>query len=273
MKSSFSEKFLLKGKTALITGALGILGKRFCEGMAESGANVVVVDVEEDSCTAFAKYLSRLYKTDCLGIGCDITSPDQVDKMVNKVINKYSEIDILHNNAATKTQNLKEYFTSFEEYKLGTWREVMAVNVEGMYLTAQKVGSQMLKQQRGVIIQTSSIYGIKGVDNRIYAGSKYLGMEINTPAVYAASKAAVWGLTQYLATYWADKGIRVNMLSPGGIESGQNETFIRKYSHRVPMARMGQPDELVGALLFLASEASSYITGQNIVVDGGLTAW
>ena len=150
----------------------------------------------------------------------------------------------------------------------------MSVNIDGMFLVAQSVGTQMAKQGRGgSIIQTASIYGLSAPDQRIYEGSLYLGRQINTPAVYTTSKAAVIGLTNHLATYWADKGIRVNTITPGGMESGQNEEFKRNYSKRVPMNRMGTPDEIVGAVIYLASAASSYVTGQNIVIDGGLTCW
>jgi len=132
----------------------------------------------------------------------------------------------------------------------------------------------MIAQGRGgSIVQTASIYGIMAPDDRIYEGSHYLGRQINTPAVYSASKAGVVGLTRYLAAYWAKHGIRVNTLTPGGVESGQNEEFKRRYSARVPMGRMARAEEMVAALVFLASEASSYVTGQNLIVDGGLQAW
>ena len=150
----------------------------------------------------------------------------------------------------------------------------MAVNIDGMFLVAQAVGDQMVKQGKGgSIIQTASIYGIMASDKRIYEGSFYLGRQISNPAVYSTSKAAVVGLTKYLAAYWADKGIRVNTLVPGGVESGQNDTFKARYSARVPMNRMAQAHEMVGAVLYLASDASSYVTGQCMVVDGGLNAW
>jgi NAD(P)-dependent dehydrogenase (short-subunit alcohol dehydrogenase family) len=125
----------------------------------------------------------------------------------------------------------------------------------------------------GSIVQTASIYGILASDKRIYEGSFYLGRQIGNPAVYSTSKAAVVGLTRYLAAYWADKGIRVNTLTPGGVESGQNDTFKQKYSARIPMGRMARGEEMVGALIYLVSDASSYVTGHNIVVDGGLSAW
>ena len=150
----------------------------------------------------------------------------------------------------------------------------MAVNIDGMFLVAQPVGKHMIKHgEGGSIIQTSSIYGIMAPDQRIYEGSFYMGRSINTPAVYSTSKAAVIGLTKYLAAYWADKGIRVNTLTPGGVESGQNETFKQRYSARIPLGRMAKPDEMVSALIYLASDASIYVTGQNIIVDGGLSAW
>ena len=131
----------------------------------------------------------------------------------------------------------------------------------------------MAERRQGSIINTLSIYGIVAPDQRIYEGSSYEGRAINTPAVYSASKAALLGLTRYLATYWAERGVRVNALTPGGVFSGQNETFVRRYSARVPMGRMAEREEMCGALVFLASRASSYVTGQNIVVDGGLSAW
>ena len=143
-----------------------------------------------------------------------------------------------------------------------------------MFLVAKAVGKQMVAQGKGgSVIQTASIYGVMAPDQRIYEGSFYLGRQINTPAVYAVSKAGVIGLTKYLAAYWADKGIRVNTLTPGGTESGQNDEFKRRYSNRVPLARMAQAHEMVGTLLYLASDASSYVTGQNIIVDGGLSIW
>lgn len=150
----------------------------------------------------------------------------------------------------------------------------MSVNIDAMFLVAKAVGRRMIEQGTGgSIIQTSSVYGIRGSDKRIYEGSFYLDRQISNPGVYSTSKAAVVGLTKYLATYWAESGIRVNTLTPAGVESGQNETFKQRYSARVPMGRMAHADEAVGALIYLASDASSYVTGQNIVVDGGLSAW
>ena len=266
--------FDLKGKIAVVTGGAGILGKHFCAGLAESGAAVAVVDVQEDQALALAQTLNDRYECRAIGVGCDVSKPESVYLMVERVVSDFGEINILHNNAASKLDDLDAFFAPFEEYSLDSWRQVMAVNLDGMFLVAQAVGKQMIAQGKGgSIIQTASIYGIVAPDHRIYDGSFYLGRQISTPAVYTASKAGVIGLTKYLATYWAEKGIRVNTLTPGGTESGQNEEFIRRYSARIPMNRMAKAHEMVGALLYLASDASSYVTGQNIIVDGGLNAW
>ncbi len=270
----YQDLFRLDNKTAIVTGGLGILGRVFCAGLAEFGANVVVVDLSSQDAEAFAKDLGEAYGGQALGIGCDVSSKKAVDRMVEQVLDTFGEINVLHNNAASKSADLNAFFAPFEEYSLDQWRQIMAVNLEGMFLTAQAIGAQMVRQGKGgSIVQTASIYGILGPDQRIYEGASYLNQKINTPAVYAASKAGVIGLSRYLATYWAAEKIRVNTLTPGGNESGQNQLFIKNYGSRVPLGRMGQPQEMVAALIYLASDASSYVTGQNIIVDGGLSAW
>ncbi|MDQ0194836.1 SDR family oxidoreductase [Paenibacillus wynnii] len=270
----FTDKFSLHGKTAIVTGGVGILGRRFCSGLAEFGAQVAVVDLDEQAVSGFAAELQKMYGVKALGVGCDVSSLTQVQTMIRKVVDGLGGVHILHNNAASKSENLEAFFAPFEDYSLEQWREIMAVNLDGMFLVAQAAGKQMIAQgSGGSIIQTSSIYGIVGPDQRIYEGSKYMGRPINTPAVYSASKAAIIGLTRHLSAYWAHYGIRVNNLIPGGNESGQNDQFITRYSARVPMGRMGQPDEMVGALIYLASDASSYVTGQSLIIDGGLSVW
>ncbi len=272
--SQYRQLFDLTGRTAIVTGGSGILGRHFCRALAEFGAAVAVVDLEEAQASEFAAELSAECGVSCLGIGCDVSDPASVNAMVERVQAELGEVRILHNNAATKSSDLNAFFERFEHYSHETWREVMAVNLDGMFLVARAVGARMAAHGLGgSIIQTASIYGVLAPDQRIYEGSWYLDREINTPAVYTTSKAAVIGLTRHLATYWAEKGIRVNSLTPAGMESGQNTTFKERYSARVPLGRMGQPAELVGALVFLASDASSYMTGQNLIVDGGLSAW
>ncbi len=263
-------KFQLGGKVALVTGGAGILGQKFCAGLVEAGAKVAVVDLDAGAAQAAAASLGD----NAVGFACNIAEPESVKDCVDAVIARFGAIDILHNNAASKSRDVRAFFTPFEDYSLDTWREVMSVNIDGMFLMAQAVGRHMVARgQGGAIIQTASIYGLVGPDSRIYEGSDYLGGPINTPAVYAASKAAVVGLTKWLATHWAKAGIRVNCLVPGGVSSGQNGVFSERYSERVPMGRMARADEMVPALLYLASDASSYVTGQVLAVDGGWTAW
>jgi NAD(P)-dependent dehydrogenase (short-subunit alcohol dehydrogenase family) len=190
------------------------------------------------------------------------------------VLDRFGAVHVLHNNAATKTDDLDAFFAPFETYGLAQWRKVMSVNLDGMFLVAQAVGRRMIEQGTGgSVICTASVYGMVAPDPRIYEGSNYMGLAINTPAVYSASKAGVIGLARHLAAHWAPHKIRVNVLTPGGVESGQNDAFLRRYADRVPLGRMGRAGELEGALLYLASDASSYMTGQNLVVDGGLTCW
>lgn len=271
---SYKKKFDLHGKTAVVTGGVGILGKHFSAGLAEFGANVVIVDLDETKVKTYARFLSEKYGVYCIGIACDITDRIQVKEMVEQVKQELGEIHILLNNAASKSNNLEAFFAKFEDYSIEEWNKVMQVNIDGMFIIAQAIGKEMMRNRKGgSIIQTSSIYGLLAPDQRIYEGSLYLGRNINTPAVYSTSKAAVIGLTKYLASYWAKDGIRVNTIIPGGNESGQNKQFIQQYAARVPLRRMGKPDEMVGAVLFLASDASSYITGQEIIIDGGLSAW
>lgn len=262
--------FRLDGKVALVTGGAGILGQRFCAGLAQAGATVAVVDLDASAAQATALSLGGR----AAGFACNVADPKSVRDCVGAVIDHFGAIDILHNNAATKTDDVRAFFAPFEDYSLDTWRNVMSVNIDGMFLMAQAVGRHMISRgQGGAVIQTASIYGLVGPDPRIYEGSNYLGGPINTPAVYAASKAAVVGLTKWLATHWATRGIRVNCLVPGGVSSGQNSAFSEQYAARVPLGRMAQADEVVPALLYLASDASSYVTGQVLAVDGGWTAW
>lgn len=274
MTSHFRDLFDLHGKVAIVTGGLGILGRGFCRGLAEFGANVAVVDLDGEACSAFAAELEAESGLKTAGVACDVADRDSVEAMVADVAGTLGGVHVLHNNAASKSGDLEAFFAPFEEYSPEEWRSIMSINIDGMFLVAQAVGRQMIEQGTGgSIIQTSSIYGIRGSDKRIYEGSFYLDRQISNPAAYSTSKAAVVGLTRYLAAYWADQGIRVNTLTPAGVESGQNDTFKARYAARVPMGRMARADEMVGALVYLASDASSYVTGQNIVVDGGLSAW
>jgi len=273
-ESRYRTLFDLTGKTALVTGGAGYLGCEFCKGLAECGAKVAVVDIDGDAAAELAEDLRRSYEVDALGIPGDVADPDAVADMVIRVVEEFGEINILHNNAATKTRDLDAFFAPFEEFSLEAWREIMAVNIDGMFLMAQAVGKQMIAQSKGgSVIQTSSIYGLLGSDKRIYEGSSFGGRKINNPAVYSVSKAAVIGLSRWLATNWAEHDIRVNTLIPGGVQANHEAAFVERYSARVPLGRMAERQEIVGTVLYLASDASSYVTGQNFWVDGGLSAW
>jgi NAD(P)-dependent dehydrogenase (short-subunit alcohol dehydrogenase family) len=273
-KTSYIRRFSLEGKSAIVTGGAGILGRHFCRGLAEAGARVAIVDRDNTSLQELTKEITMDFGIRAIGIQCDVSDEKSVKEMLDLAENELGPIHILHNNAATKTAEIKRFFANTEDFRMDDWREVMSVNLDGFFLVARSVGARMIHHGlKGSIIQTGSVYGIMAPDPRIYIGSEYLGTQINTPAVYSASKAAVMGLTRYLAALWGPTGIRVNTLVPGGVQSGQNSTFTERYSQRVPIGRMAQAEEMVGALIFLASDASSYVTGQALIIDGGLSAW
>jgi NAD(P)-dependent dehydrogenase (short-subunit alcohol dehydrogenase family) len=271
MKESVDELFYLAGRLVLLAGGAGILGSRMAHALAGHGARVAVVDRDEGCAVTVAAEVNRALSSDLVrGYACDITDYAELAKLRSRVEGDFGEVDVLLNNAAAKSPN---FFEPFETFPVGDWDYVMDVNLKGVMLGCQVFGSRMAQRGRGSIINTLSIYGIVAPDQRIYEGSEYEGRAINTPAVYSASKAGVWGLTKYLASYWGHRGVRVNAITPGGVFSGQNDTFVSRYSARVPLGRMAEKDEMCGAVIFLASDASSYMTGQNLVVDGGLTVW
>lgn len=260
--------FDLTDRVALVTGAANILGPEFSAALAEFGARVTMVDVNTEACQAAARRIADEFGADVEPLTADVSDEKVVKAAVDQVLARRGGIDVLVNAAATKTAG---YFRPFFEYDLADWDRVMEVNLTGMFLVTKHVAPSMAERGRGSIINVASQYGMVGPDPALYEGSWYLEQEINTPAVYAASKAGVIGFTRYLATTLAGHGIRANSITPGGVFSGQNDTFVRRYAERCPMARMGRREELRGAALYLASDASSYVTGHNLVVDGGWT--
>lgn len=268
------DKFCLEGRTAVVTGAAGLLGKQFCLTLAQAGAAVVAADLNLDA----ASQVSEALQGDGLrsqACGVDVTDPASVAAMVDLTLNSFGSLDILVCSAALDPKfdagNQGQHANTFEEYPLDAWQDALEVNLTGMFLCAQAAVKPMLVQQRGVIIPICSIYGLVGPDQRIYERPDQ--PQQYKPVYYSVTKAGVLGLTRYLATYYAGKNIRVNALTPGGVYNHHDEVFTRNYSARAVLGRMAQQDEMNGALLFLASDASSYMTGSNLVVDGGWTAW
>ena len=272
-KEQFAKKyFSLDNKIVVVTGGTGILGSLYCHRLAEAGARVVISDLRQDLCEKLASKINRNFSGRAIPLVFDLANETSVISWAKSITEEIGVVDVIVNNAATKSKN---FFAPLDSFSLDDWNHVMAVNLTGMFLVIRELGTKMASAGHGSIINISSIYGVVGPDQRIYDGSWYsdVGGTINTPLVYSASKGAVISMSRYLATYWGRNGVRVNVLTPGGVLSGQNETFKTKYSNRVPMGRMANSEEMVGALLFLASDASSYITGQNIIIDGGWTAW
>jgi NAD(P)-dependent dehydrogenase (short-subunit alcohol dehydrogenase family) len=272
--AGYRRLFDLSGRIGIVTGGAGIIGKDLVRGLLAHGANVVVADIDATAGSAFADSLRDEFDGRVVAVATDVADPESVAAMVGTTVDRFGKIDFLLNNAALFGTNPKDYYAPFEEYSLDEWRRIMAVDLDGVFLVAREVGKQMVAQGAGgSIVQTASIYGVMASDPRIYEGSTFKGYAINNPAVYSAAKAGVVGLTRWLATYWADKQIRVNAIAPGGTMAHENETFMRRYSNRVPMGRMAQSNEMVGAVVYLVSNASSYVTGQCLMIDGGLSAW
>jgi NAD(P)-dependent dehydrogenase (short-subunit alcohol dehydrogenase family) len=260
------DAFRLDGKVVVLTGAGGIIGTQVVDEFLQAGARVFAIDRDRDKLeTSLGPAHASLAPH-----AADISSADAVRAAAARLQAIWGVPDVLLNNAATKSDN---FFEPFETFPLKDWNEVLGVNLTGAMLCAQAFGAPMAERGRGIIVNTLSIYGIVAPDQRIYEGSEYLGRQINTPAIYSASKAALWGLTQYLAGYWAGRGVRVNAITPGGVYSGQNDTFVRNYAHRVPLGRMADSQDIANGMRFLASDASSYLNGHNLVVDGGWTVW
>ena len=255
-------------KTVVITGAAGLLGKQYADGLSQVGANVVLADTNYQECKKIEKELRKKYTTDPLSVKLDITNQNSIKNSISKILKKYKKIDVLINNAAFQGKVGKERTTDMVELPLSQWNLGLAVNLTGTFLMCQEVGKVFLKQKKGVIINIASTYGVIAADQRIYGKSGQ-----NSAAFYAVTKSGILNLTRYLSAYWQGTGIRVNTFSPGGVENNQDPSFIKKYSSRTPMKRMAKKDEYVGSLIFLASNASSYMTGSNLIVDGGWTAW
>lgn len=271
MSHLMENQFSIKNKNIVITGAAGILGKKLSQSLLNSGAHLALIDKDEKTLNKLKKDLKiaednffEIYVT-------DLTKEKEVNKTIKSLSKKFNSIDVLINNAASKGNSIKDFLLPFEDYKLSTWNSIIEGNLTSMFLMSKGIGKIMKNQNYGSIIQIASIYGVTTPKNDVYEGSFYNGYKISTPAAYSVSKSGVIALTKYLASYWGKYNIRVNTISPGGIFSGQNENFVTNYSKKVPLGKMASGNDIVGTSIFLSSDASSYITGQNLIVDGGFT--
>jgi len=275
--SSVRELFNLNGRVAIITGGAGMLGLKHAEAIAEMGGIPVLVDLQEDRCKAAKEHIRLMFGGEALGIQTDITAKEQVQGLVAQVMARHGRIDILINNVALTVKGggsaFDGYFSSFESYPENLFELALRVNLTGTFLITQAVGHVMVAQARGVIVNIASDVAVISPDHRIYQGMTYGGKPFNTPIAYSMSKAAVLAFTRYLATYWANKGIRVNALSPAGVYDDHDPAFVERLSNLIPLGRMAHKDEYKGAIIFLCSDASSFMTGANLIVDGGRTAW
>src|SRR5512147_2958849 len=271
------EQFDLRGRAAVVTGGAGLLGAEFCRTLAEAGASVAVVDLNADLAAKVAADLTGA-GYGATAVPTDITRPESVRDLVAKVNAAFGRLDVLVNSAALDPKFDPDAVSKgiapgkFEDYPLEQWNAALNVNLTGMFLTTQACVKQMIAQgKKGSIINICSTYGLNGPDQRIYIKEgKRVAFK---PIYYTVTKAGVMGFTKYLAAYYADTEIRVNALTPGGVFNNHEDYFVKNYSAKTILGRMAKKDEMNGALLFLASEASSYMTGNNVIVDGGWTAW
>ena len=272
MKEKGKDLFSLEGKIALVTGATGLIGKEHCRALSEAGATVVVCDLDKAQSEEFAHSLDDR----AIGGQIDVTKPESIEIVKNHIIKKYGQLDILVNNAAIndmfENPAAAAEQSRFENYPLEMWNKSFQVNVTGTFLCSQIMGNEMAKKGYGSIINIASTYGIVAPDQSIYINQEGV-QTFYKSAAYPATKGAIISFTRFLAAYWGDKGVRVNTLSPGGVENSQEDFFIDNYSKKTPIGRMASASDYKGALVFLAGDASSYMTGANLVVDGGWTAW
>lgn len=287
----YQDQFSLKGRVCVITGGGGLIGMKHAEAVMEGEGIPVLLDIAEEGMQRVKSSLIEEYgekKDEPYGADTtepvietfvtDITKRVALEEVRDILLKKYGHIDALINNAANNpkveggSKNLAA--TKFPEFPVEIWNDDLAVGLTGAMLCAQVFGGVMERQEKGVIINISSDYGLISPDQRVYRKEGVPEEEqIIKPVSYSVVKHGMIGLTKYLATYWAKKGIRVNTLCPASLANGQDEEFVQKLSNLIPMGRMSEPDEYVGTVLYMLSEASSYMTGATVVLDGGRTIW
>lgn len=265
--------FDLTEKVAIVTGASGLIGQNHCIALAEAGANVVICDMNESKCNELKAKLPNPEQH--LVQVFDVTKKAEIEKAKVEILSKYGKIDILINNAAMndmfENPMLAGQQSMFEHYPLEMLQKSMDVNITGVFLCSQVFGQAMKAQKSGSIVNVASTYGMVGPDQSIYKDQNG-NQTFFKSAAYPITKGAVINFTRFLAAYWGKDGVRVNTLSPGGVENSQDDYFVMNYSAKTPLNRMAKPTDYKGAIVFLASDASAYMTGANLVVDGGWTA-
>lgn len=256
---TYKKLFSCEGKVALVTGGCGLIGSEAVRALMELGALVYIADTDGDRGDALADETGGLF------IAMDIASGDSIEKGMDEVLKEEGRVDILVNSAYPRTG---DWGARFEDISCVSWEKNVNDHLGGYFLVCRKAAEVMKKQEKGSIINLASIYGVVAPDFSIYEGT-----EMTMPAAYAAIKGGLISLTRYMATYYAPYHVRVNALSPGGVFGGQDRSFVNRYCERTPLSRMASPRDVAAAVIYLASDASSYITGQNLLVDGGWTAW
>ncbi len=267
-----NELFSLEGKTALVTGAAGLLGQSHCRALVAAGAEVVGTDIDEAACRTVREKVPGI----AFAQAADVADPDSLNHLNEVILSRCKGVDVLVNNAAIndmyENPSALLELSKFEKYPLEMWQRSIDVNITGVFLCCQVIGAEMARRGSGSIINVASTYGVVAPDQSLYLDRTGRRRFYKSP-VYPVTKGAVISFTRFLAAYWGEKGVRVNSLSPGGVENGQDDFFVSQYAARTPLRRMASRDDYMGALVFLASDASSYMTGANLVVDGGYTIW
>jgi NAD(P)-dependent dehydrogenase (short-subunit alcohol dehydrogenase family) len=270
--SHVARLFDLRDRVAIITGGAGLLGYHHGAILASAGAHVVLLDLPAANPQARASQLTDEYGSESLGIAGDITSESSLENARELILEKFGRVDILINNAANnpKVEDGNTTWSRLENFPLEVWDADIRVGLTGAFLCSRLFGAEMAKRKSGVILNVASDLALIAPDQRLY---RVEGLPDDQqpvkPVTYSVIKAALIGLTRYLATYWSSGNIRVNAISPGGVFNGQSEVFLSRLKQLIPMERMANPDEYQGAILFLCSDASSYMTGANLVIDGG----
>ncbi len=263
--------FDLAGRVAIVTGGMGQLGAEYTAGLAARGMKVAVFDVETEQKPGGADLVSEAIRA----FEVDVTDRASIERATQEVVASWGVPHLLVNNAGIDAppNSPASEVGPFESYPEDSFDRVMDVNVKGTLFCCQVVGGRMAAERRGSIVNVSSIYGILSPVQSLYDFRRAGGEEFVKPVAYAVSKSAILNLTRYLATYWAKSGVRVNTVTLAGVASDQPAEFVDAYTARIPVGRMAEPHEYVGVVVFLASDASSYMTGANLVVDGGWSAW